>query len=205
MSISNKMACISMLKFKMMTAAVAVTMLGAGAARADIIEDIYTGNVNFSDTTFKAIFEYNDQVGDVSPTQVTTGAEDPTILANLTFSDGTSYNLPIGGAGASSQYYVAPGFAIFSDFVDSAGDFFQIGAYSSLTPSTLDTAFTDSGASAFGGTAQVDGQFFVLPASSVQVVVNPSAVPEPSTWALMIVGVAGMSMALRLKPRPKVA
>jgi hypothetical protein len=205
MSISNKTTCIRMMKFKTMAAAIVVAMLGVGAAQAHIIEDIYTGNVNFSATTFTAIFEYNDQVGDVSATQVTTGTEDPTILAKITFSDGTSFNLPTGGAGAFSNYFVVPGNFISSDFVDSAGDFFQIGASSSLTPNSLDVAFTDNGASSFEGTAQIGGQFFDLPASSVQVVVNPSATPEPSTWALMIVGFAGMGMALRLRPRPSAA
>ena len=206
MSISSKMMCISMMEFKTMTAAIVVAMLGGGPAQAHIIEDIYTGNVNFSSsTTFKAIFEYNDQVGDVSQTQVTTGTEDPTILATLTFSDGTSFNLPIGGASASSNYFIVPGNIISSDFVDNAGDFLQIGANSSLTPDSLDVAFTDSGVSVFEGTGQVGGQPFVLPASSVQVVVDPSAVPEPSTWALMIVGVAGMGMALRLRPRSSAA
>jgi hypothetical protein len=194
-----------MMKFKTMTAAIALAMLGVGAAQAHIIEDIYTGNVNFSATTFEAIFEYNDQLGVVSPTQVTTGAEDPTLLAKVTFSDGTSFNLPIGGANAFSNYFVVPGDIISSDFVDNAGDFFQIGASSSLTPDSLDVAFTDNAASAFEGTAQIGDQFFDLPASTVQVIVNPSAVPEPSTWALMMAGVAGMGVALRLRPRPNAA
>ena len=149
----------------------------------------------------KMVCIYNDQVGDVSPTQVTTGAEDPTILATLTFSDGTRFNLPPGGAGAFSNYFVVPGNSIFSDFVDNAGDFLQIGANSSLAPNSLDVAFADNGASAFGGTGQIGGQSFVLPASAVEVVVDPSPVPEPSTWALMIVGAAGMGMALRFRPR----
>jgi hypothetical protein len=206
MNISSMLTRIKMKKFKTASAAIVVAMLGGGAAQAHIIEDIYTGDVNFSSTTFTAIFEYNDQIGNDAPTEVkNSGFEDPTLYAKVTFSDGTSYTLPAGGPGASSDYYVIPGFAIASDFVDNAGDFFQIGAMSSLTPSGLDVAFTDNGASTFTGTAQVGGQFFDLPASTVQVIVDPSPVPEPSTWALMIVGVAGMSMALRLRPRPKMA
>jgi type 1 fimbria pilin len=201
MTIPGKIMC----RKVWMAALAASVMLGSSVAQAHIIEDIYTGNVNFSGVTFEAILEYNDQVGQTSPTEVTTGSEDPTLLAELTFSDGTRFNLPIGGAGSSSEYYVVPGSAIFSDYVDSAGDFFQIGASSALTPDTLDVAFTDSGASAFGGTAQIGGQFFDLPASSVEVVVDPTAAPEPSTWALMIVGAAGIGLAYRRRRKLSIA
>ena len=65
MNISSKMTGISV-KFKAMTAAIVVSMPGDGVAQANIIEDIYTGNSNFSSTTSTEMFEYDDQVGSVS-------------------------------------------------------------------------------------------------------------------------------------------
>ena len=78
----------------------------------------------------------------------------------------------------------------------TSGSFSTTGSTNSLS---LLVPFTGSGdyRVSFGGTAPADGAA-VTGNLTFQVV----AVPEPATWAMMLLGFAGIGFAMRRRPRP---
>jgi hypothetical protein len=184
------------------TAVLAMALCGWGlAARADLVYDVtgtfgtttYTGPLNggtFSGT-FDATLPANSSESITTYTIALISASGLT-LADLTGAGGAGSVGPESASncgGVSCDVFLFPNGATFLELTTSAG--FAGGA---VNPFNLSLPPTNSFAGFDGNTASADS---IVTSGSI------TAVPEPATWAMMILGLAGLGfMTYRRKSKP---
>jgi PEP-CTERM motif len=180
---------------------IAVTVLasvglgGFGAAHATT----YLGSASFDGATVSLSVTTDDVTGALSSADLTSwniNISDPAGTVDL--SPANSQVLVTGGLSATpsalSFNFSGSGFALFEQTtIGDSGPFYCVtngGCYGESTPSV--------GVSTQFGESPIEQM-----ALSGDVVLATSAVPEPSTWAMMLIGFAGLGVAAyRRKSKP---
>jgi hypothetical protein len=191
-------------------------LVGTVAAQAASVTYTFTGigsgtidGVSFSDQTFSFVVNSTTSLIDSS-------AAPYYYLRNVggTFTEGsfsatlTATNTIVGSADTSTPYTAINIFNSTSDngvglFDPSLGSFHLDTSFGPITvtdPSSLTPTFGGSFASTGGDTIAITG----LSSLTFQAAVAP--VPEPTTWAMMLIGFCGLGyMAYRRKSAPRFA
>jgi hypothetical protein len=207
-------------KTKFLMTSIAAGVLGlSGAASAEIVTVTYTGLVTLVSNanggvppasdgdTLVATYVFNlDNAtdSDIGPTGgFSSGPYGSFVTASLTV-NGVAGVLPAFPAGelVGETQVSQIGTVLFSDVTDNAGDLFESDVASanfswSLAPPLTGVSYNPSG----GDEAVIQlrttaGDLLGADVSNVTVTVTASpAVPEPSTWAMMLVGFATLGLA----------
>jgi len=207
-------------KINLLTMSIAAGVLGlSGAASAEIVTVTYTGTVTLVSNanggvpsasdgeTLVATYVFNlDNAtdSDIGPTGgFSTGPYGSFVTASLTV-NGVAGVLPAFTTGelVGETQVSQIGTVLFSDATDNAGNQFEGDVASdnfswSLAPPLMGVSYNPSGGEEAViqlGTAA--GDLLGADVSNITVTVTASApVPEPSTWAMMLLGFTGLGFA----------
>jgi hypothetical protein len=179
----------------------------AGAASADIPSYPSPGTPRTSGVNFTAFnsgsinvwFAGKGSAGDTDEIEAIVNGDPTGIVAvnNQTSTLGEYFNLGSVTAGDTVQFEMInedTGSTFYSNVADSGGDYHAYSAPfaggivgSTWVPSSRYFGFEDLSSAQGSDWNYLDDQFFV----------KTGVVPEPASWALMLIGVAGIGMGLR--------
>ncbi len=176
-----------MSKYLMTASAVALSLAAVPAAAATAVDVTYTGTLSGVNTTFNAPFTADVLLSgtttaeDISDGTFTLADFSATYAGTTTAFSGTTTAQFI-----NTLLRITVGTTVLGDF--------EIGVPQSSTLLDTDYNVTVSGGSANGffGSATITGGTGVLRGSTIA-----AAVPEPGTWALMLVGFGAIGVAMR--------
>jgi hypothetical protein len=171
----------------------------AGPCNADIVYDV---NLNFASGSIVGTIETDGTVGNLNNNNL--------VAYSLNLSDRYNTSIISGSAPTESSatfegiyFATATASGLFFNF-GTGGQYLLLGSISP-TGSAACFAASDSGCGHGNVQLKVDGDSYVDSGSAYQGVteIGIAAVPEPSTWAMMILGFAGVGfMAYRRKSKP---
>ena len=129
-------------------------------------------------------YDYDDEWGNTPPGYTNPNCTVGTALCSLVGNFSVTFTATISGGGFNGD----PVFAVFSPTTNFTGGFV---GWEGLDPTGLSETSFDEHSGTFSGTMAI-----------IQIGTPPPGVPEPSTWAMMMLGFAGLGFAATGRGRP---